>query len=303
MNLIIPKAIEERIHSYVMSVPSEIAGMGKVSINGDDITVEEVMIYEQEVTGATADLSPQAIAKWQTELVRAGESPKNWRLWWHSHANMQAFFSGRDTDTIDQQTEGDWMVSLVVNKRREREARLDLYRPFRMYMDKIDIEIGTEAENVYQVPADIAEEVARKVKNPVPSPIGYHYDKTDAISLHRYCPQFTTGAKQCYFPYGKSHAGYANCTTPIFKSMYGANPFMPDVPESIEHDEIIAITKTLKSQIADLENRGLKDSVECMQLTDELISAYYELAEAETNPAISDAIRAEAEQLESVLYF
>lgn len=310
MKLTIPKEIEDRIHGYVMSVPTEIAGMGRVTVSpdGDQITVDEVMIYEQDVTGATADLSPQALAKFQTDLVRAGGSPKNWRLWFHSHANMEAFFSARDVATIDGQTEGDWMISLVVNKRREREARLDLYRPFRMYMDKLDIQIGTEAEVAYQVPADIVEEVARKVKRPAPitAPIGFHFDKKGAIDLHRYCPMHNTGEKKCYFPYGKMHAIYADCTTKAFKKAYGANPFMPTVPESIEgeysRDELLAVTKTLEGQITELENKGRGDSAEYLELSRELADWYYELAEAENDPHVSEAILTEAQQLENVIY-
>jgi proteasome lid subunit RPN8/RPN11 len=163
MKLIIPKEIEKRIHDYVMSVDSEIAGIGRVRIEGEDIHVEEVMIVDQEVTSVTADLSPQAMAKWQTELVRAGGSPRDWLLWWHSHDTMNAFFSKRDTDTMDEHSESDWLVSLVVNKKQERKARLDTYRPFRMYMEDIDIEIeGTQA---YSVPEEVAREVADKVKS------------------------------------------------------------------------------------------------------------------------------------------
>lgn len=194
MKLIIPKEIEERIHGYVMSVESEIAGMGKVRIEGDSMIVEEVMIYEQEVTGATADLSPKAMAKWQSDLVKAGGSPKMWRLWWHSHANMPAFFSATDTDTMDTQTESDWLMSLVVNKRRERKARLDLYRPFRMFMADVEIEIQGET---YAVPVDIAEEVKLKVKQSAPVsyggigygklyddvPYGIDYTKDELISM------------------------------------------------------------------------------------------------------------------------
>lgn len=265
MKLIIPKEIEERIHGYVMSVSSEIAGMGRVSVSpdGGSITVEEVMIYEQEVTGATADLSPQAIAKWQSDLVKAGGSPKHWKLWWHSHDNMPAFFSGRDTATIDANADCDWLCSLVVNKKREREARLDLYRPFRMYVEDMDIQIGIEeVPTSYTVPADIAEEVALKVKRPVytkpvPSPIGYQYNKKQA-------------------------------------------------PASVEGEysktELVAMVKTLEKQIEDFETAGYGDSVECRNLSIELVDAYYELADAETNQTISATIRAQAEQLENVIY-
>lgn len=306
MKLIIPKEVEKRIHDYVMSVSSEIAGMGRVTVSpdGESVTVEEVMIYDQTVTGATADLSPQAIAKWQSDLVKAGGSPKHWKLWWHSHDNMEAFFSGRDTETIDGQTESDWLMSLVVNKRQEREARLDIYRPFRMFMDKVEIQIGTEIDPVpaYVVPADIAEEVALKVKRPVSSPIGFTYKPTaeKGISLHAYCPMFTTGEKKCYHPYGLSE----DCTHKAFKKKHGANPFM----ESVEYDggytreQLIPLIKNLETQIDEYENRGLGDSAECLTLSTELVDMYYELAEVETDPAIAEQVRKDAQQLENVIY-
>ncbi len=220
---------------------------------------------------------------------------------------MPAFFSGRDTATIDGQSESDWLVSLVINCKREREARLDLYRPLRMYMDKLDIEI-TGAEE-YQVPADIAEEVARKVKRPA-VPVydyGMGYGKhgrqyTGGINLHRYCPYNTTGESECYYPNGKGE----DCTSKAFKKKHGANPFVPTVPESIEGDytreQLIAITKTLEGQIAEYENRGQGDSAECLELSEELVEMYYQLAEVEPSEAVAESIRAEARQIENCVY-
>lgn len=283
MKLIIPKEIEERIHGYVMSVDSEIAGMGKVRVEGDEIIVEEVMIYEQTVTGATADLSPQAIAKWQTELVRAGKSPKNWKLWWHSHDNMPAFFSKRDTDTIDGQTEGDWLLSLVVNKRKEREARLDMYRPFRMYMDKLDIEIEG-AEKVYVVPTDIAEEVALKVKRPAPVKYMGFMDKTD---LHMYCPMRTTGNKKCYHPYGKLGT---DCTR------------LPKVVDIEDSQTLVEQVKMLERQVAEFENAGLGDSAQCIEVSSELVDTYYTLAECEADDIVAEELTRQAQKLEEVIY-
>ena len=265
MRLIIPKEVEARIHAYTMSVSSEIAGMGRVTVDpdGETITVEEVMIYEQEVTGATADLSPLAIAKWQCALVKAGGSPKDWRLWWHSHDNMAAFFSTTDTDTMDRQTEGDWMVSLVVNKRRERQARLDLYRPFRMYMDKIPVQIGVEEEAAaYKVPADIALEVSQKVKKPAPilSPVGYGYKYHKPL----------TPPESIERDYGK--------------------------------DEMIGIIKILEKQLDEYEEMGLGGSGEYVAVADELAEYYNELAAIEPNKAIAKSLREKAEKLEAVTY-
>lgn len=270
MKLIIPEEVEQKIHDYVMSVPTEIAGMGKVSVEGDTITVEDVMIYEQDVTGATADLSPQALAKWQTDLVRTGGSPRDWKLWWHSHANMSAFFSGRDTATIDAQSEGDWMVSLVVNKKREREARLDTYRPFRMFIEDIDIQIGATSTEPYTVPADIAEEVARKVKQATPSALGFGYAK-----------------KQTTFDYAKP---------------YKPEPTEGDDEPAYTRDQLAIVVRSLEDEIDNYTSRGLGDSAECLELSGELIDAYYDLAEAETDEHIADTIRAKAIQLENIVY-
>ena len=308
MKLIIPKEVEERIHGYAMSVGSEIAGMGKVRLeDAETIIVEQVMIYEQEVTGATADLSTKALAKFQSELVKKGESPKWWRLWWHSHDNMPAFFSGRDTATIDAQTESEWLISLVVNKKREREARLDLYRPFRMYIDKMDIEIEGEA---YTVPADIAQEVAQKVKRPVSlwtgEGMGYGIPRESGdVSLHRYCPM-ARGIKECYRPYGESKGVWADCTSKQFKKKYGAGALR--IPESVKYegdctrDQLISITKTLQAQIDEYENRGMGNSGECLELNAELVDMYYQLAETEPNRTVAENIRNEARLLENSVY-
>jgi proteasome lid subunit RPN8/RPN11 len=160
--LFIPAEIEERIHTYVRSVDTEIAGMGEATIDEyGNIVMTDIAIYDQEVTSGTADLSSESLAKFQMELIEQGKSPKNWIVWWHSHAHMDAFFSGRDTATIDSSNEFSHMVSLVVNKRRERRARVDTYHPFRFTESNIDIIVGKTKEE--DVPEAIKTEVEQKV--------------------------------------------------------------------------------------------------------------------------------------------
>ncbi len=332
MKLIIPAEIEQKIHDYVCSVESEIAGMGSVTIGEDgNATVEEVMIYEQEVTGGTADLSSQAIARWQSELVRAGGSPKKWRLWWHSHNTMAAFFSKRDTDTIDDSNEADWMISLVVNKKREREARLDLYRPFRVKLEKLEIKI--EGGIQYALPAAIIAEVAEKVKRPpaivtpartfyapAKAPAGFHYEdqgmdtprtRVDVIELHRYCPKHTSGgvSNECYHPYGEiKNAIYADCSTKKFKKVYGKKPFMverevPAPATASDKAQVMAIINELDKQIHTLEVHGRGETPECIDLLQEKSDWYYQLADMEANDNIAENIRAEAAILEDTVFF
>lgn len=270
MKLIIPKEVEARLHDYVMSVDSEIAGMGRVSVSedGETVTVEEVMIYEQEVTGATADLSPQAIARWQSDLVKAGGSPKHWKLWWHSHHTMAAFFSGTDTATMDRQSEGDWMMSLVVNVKRERKARLDMYRPFRMFLDDVDIQIGEE-EETYQVPASIAEEVALKVKR-------------RAITTHA--------------GYGKHYTGYTKYSP---GAGYGQ---IESIETPSTYAEVKDNIKALEQAITDYENVGQGETEACTDLYAELVDLYYDLADKERDAVKAMELQAKAVEIEGNIY-
>lgn len=143
MKLIIPAAIERKLNAYVQAVDGEIAGMGKIEMRDDgNLWVMDLAIYDQEVTAGTADLDSASLAMFQTELIRKGESPKDWYLWWHSHNNFSSFFSKTDTDTMDSSTEFDHLVSLVVNKKRERKCRLDTHRPFRLTIPEVNVEVA-----------------------------------------------------------------------------------------------------------------------------------------------------------------
>lgn len=151
VKLMIPASVEKKLNAYVQAVDSEIAGMGSVEVRDDgNVWVTDVTIYDQEVTGGTADLSSEALAGFQTELIQKGESPKKWVLWWHSHVNMSAYFSGTDTGTIDTSTEFDHIISLVVNKKRERRCRIDAHRvngiPMRVKHENVIVQVVKEPD-------------------------------------------------------------------------------------------------------------------------------------------------------------
>lgn len=157
-----PASIEKKLNAYVHAVDSEIAGMGSVEVRDDgNIWVTDIAIYDQEVTGGTADLSSEALAGFQTELIQRGESPKNWVLWWHSHVNMSAYFSGTDTGTIETSTEFDHIISLVVNKKRERRCRIDTHKvnglPMRITKENITVQVVKE-------PDERIEELDRRIE-------------------------------------------------------------------------------------------------------------------------------------------
>jgi proteasome lid subunit RPN8/RPN11 len=141
MKLLITPQAHERIRAFTMLAKGEISGLGKIEIDGDDnFIVTEVEIFDQEVSGAHSTIETAALAKFQTERVQAGESMKQWTLWWHSHADMSVFFSTTDTNTIDSSREFPYLVSLVVNKKGDSKARLDIFHPVHVFKE-LEVEV------------------------------------------------------------------------------------------------------------------------------------------------------------------
>lgn len=297
MRLIITAEIEAKIHAYVRAVTTEIAGMGKAVVTPEgDIMLLDVAIYEQEVTGGTADLSTTALAKFQTELIKKGESPKDWIVWWHSHADMSAFFSGRDTATIDSSDEFHFLVSLVVNRKRERKARLDTYKPFRFTKEDLPIVVGKSEdaaaveerikalqEEIYSlrqpefvVPEEIQTEVDEKVKVKV-----WSWEKKEGQPYIGFGKPFTQPFSS--YPRGP-HGGKVFPASSLddnddWPLSTPASVIDLTEPSYLDNDELYAGIEALKQSIQEHKNNGTEDSSACIDLRDELGDYEYALVQ------------------------
>ena len=154
------------LREYVDQCAYEISGIGKVERDEDrNLIVTDLLVLPQVVTGTTTDIEASELAKLQVELVKRGEDMGAWYLWWHSHVNMDVFWSGRDQNTIDESTDYKRLLSVVTNKRDEYRARIDIYEPERMFIDDLDVEVQApprEQSLVDRVTKDIADHVKHK---------------------------------------------------------------------------------------------------------------------------------------------
>lgn len=172
--LLIEKTAAEKLWSYTMLCKSEISGLGRVQVVDGKLLITDVAIFKQVVSSAHSTIEAAALAEFQAERVRAGESMKDWCLWWHSHAEMAVFFSGTDTGTIESSTEFPYLVSLVVNRKRESKARLDFYSPVRAVLDLELEEITVENKEITELcQKDIDEKVSQAVVNVAPRHTGF----------------------------------------------------------------------------------------------------------------------------------
>ncbi len=148
--LYITKHAHRKLRYYVEQCETEISGFGKVleekRTSGTIFLVVDFEIFDQEVSAAHSTLSEDALAKFLFEKTKAGENLAQWKVWWHSHAKMESYFSNIDTGTMDNTTEFKHMISLVTNHKDQKVARIDVYDPIRFH-ESMEVVVMEEEDN------------------------------------------------------------------------------------------------------------------------------------------------------------
>lgn len=116
---------------YTRRCQFEIGGLGLVERVGRDFVVRDVFVLQQDVNDIATRLDPASVHRLIVRLLEDETSdPSMLRLWWHSHAREEVFWSGEDEETIERfRNEG--MLSVVTNHQFKVLARWDNYDPRR----------------------------------------------------------------------------------------------------------------------------------------------------------------------------
>jgi len=168
---------------------AEIGGfmIAKKNKNGD-IIISNPEILLQEVTGGTTVMDKAAVADYYVKSAQKHGNDVRF-IWWHSHANMKAFWSGTDTNTMEEYSGGDWSAFLVVNIRGEYKFRVCVWNPIAAYED---IEISIIDAKPKSIPKTIQDSVDKLCSEP----------KTvlnDQLSLNGYNKTYNTELYSHYF--------------------------------------------------------------------------------------------------------
>jgi hypothetical protein len=115
-----------KLYLFTTQCPVEISGLGMVEPNGEDFICTELFLVTQDVTDIQTRLDQEEVSLLVSRLVDEGRDPSGLRLWWHSHAREEVFWSGEDEETIEHFA-NDWMISLETNHRMRTLSRLDHY--------------------------------------------------------------------------------------------------------------------------------------------------------------------------------
>ncbi len=131
----------ERIWHWTDLAAGEFSCLGTVT---DDVLVGNVQLFDQICTAASTELDQEALAK----FLVTHPAPQNVRAWCHSHARLGVFWSQQDEACIEGLANDQCLVSIVVNKKREFKARIDVWQPFRLTFDDLPLEIRLPDQNL-----------------------------------------------------------------------------------------------------------------------------------------------------------
>lgn len=126
---------------WVLNAPGEVSGYGHVERDGNSFLIDDVLILEQQNGGSHSYISEEATYRFMLMLKKRGLQNKIFRLWWHSHNDFGAFYSGTDHSQIESLANSQFNVSIVTNKMFEPRCRVDFYRPVRYAVDFLPLKV------------------------------------------------------------------------------------------------------------------------------------------------------------------
>jgi hypothetical protein len=156
--IIIKHQVYSKIRAYADLCHDEISALGTVKVFDNVVYIEDVFLFNQTVTPSTTEINQTDLAKFMYECIKKGGDPSSLKFWWHSHVNMEVFWSSTDSYTIEKFSK-EWMVSIVSNKRDDFKVRLDIFSPIRICFDNLPYTIEYDKINCEQIKAEIAAKV------------------------------------------------------------------------------------------------------------------------------------------------
>jgi hypothetical protein len=108
----------KKIRYWVDKCNKEVSGFGLVEYDKEknEFLVTDAFLLEQTVGAAHTDIDAAALGKL---MYKTRAEKGELKFWWHSHVNMDVFWSSQDQSTILDMGKNGWIVASVFNKREE----------------------------------------------------------------------------------------------------------------------------------------------------------------------------------------
>lgn len=118
----------EKIYSYAEGVDTEVAGLLLVDKKNGIPLIKDALIFDQYASGADVELDINEVTKELMKIHKKDKSQLEFvKGWWHSHVNMDVFWSGTDDDCFENLLSISPLVyGIVVNKHGDTLLRIDM---------------------------------------------------------------------------------------------------------------------------------------------------------------------------------
>jgi len=147
MKVLINERAYQKIRNWVTLASGEVSGLGLVSEQKDEkgnikqLIVNDVFLLKQECSGTETLLDDASVGQFLIELVQQNIDTSKVKLWWHSHADMNVFWSQTDEQCVLGLANSSYMISIVTNKKKDILTRIDVYQPFHITLNKVETAI------------------------------------------------------------------------------------------------------------------------------------------------------------------
>ena len=153
VKIVLSLNVARMLHTYQAVAKTEILLVGKTSLKGNIITVEDAVLLPQSASLSSVELDQEAYADW-IETV-PDEDLSRYNCWLHTHPGMGVFWSSIDDENIVRQ-DMPLLVSVVADG-STLLGRVDLKEPFPVTINHVPVEIdlGIDEDDYEQAGEEI----------------------------------------------------------------------------------------------------------------------------------------------------
>ena len=181
LKIVLALEVAEKLRYYQKLAKTEILLVGKTSIKGNIIRVEEAVLLPQIATLMFCELDQNAYADW-IETLRDEDLP-HYNCWLHTHPKMGVFWSATDDENITKQ-DVPLFISVVADG-SIMLGRIDLKEPIPVTINDVPVEIGLDIDELTldQYREEIEEKILPNTE--VISDRGWPFDEFES-ALHEW---------------------------------------------------------------------------------------------------------------------
>jgi hypothetical protein len=149
-----------RLQAYVQESPSEISGFGLITVVDGNLVVDDVFIAAQRCSAASTEIAAADLDRFLSDMLEHRKDLGRLHLYWHSHADMDVFWSDTDVQTLEHAfPQAEWVLGLVMNRRGELKTCLYMYAPVPMRLYDLPVQLHLSPDLREQIRAEIADKV------------------------------------------------------------------------------------------------------------------------------------------------